>query len=105
MSDPKARLETQLAELEQRLAHIDADLHEAPDADSGERAVQTEDDEALQGQAAIVAAAIASTRRALDRVADGTYGACVRCGNDIAPGRLKARPEAALCIDCASAAG
>jgi RNA polymerase-binding transcription factor DksA len=40
-------------------------------------------------------------KRALARIADGTYGECVRCGGDIAPARLEARPEAALCIDCA----
>jgi RNA polymerase-binding transcription factor DksA len=44
---------------------------------------------------------IASVKRALGRIEDGTYGECVRCGEDIAPARLEARPEAALCIDCA----
>jgi len=44
---------------------------------------------------------IASVKRALGRIEDGTYGECVRCGRDIAAGRLEARPEAALCIDCA----
>ncbi|MGC1269585.1 MAG: TraR/DksA family transcriptional regulator [Croceibacterium sp.] len=96
-------LEQQLAELQERLAHLDRDLSETPDADSGERAVQAEDDEALEGQAALVSAEIASVTRALDRIADGTYGACTACGEQIAPGRLEARPEASLCITCASA--
>ena len=38
---------------------------------------------------------------ALTRVAAGTYGVCTACGEAIAPGRLRARPAAALCIDCA----
>ena len=61
-----------------------------------------EDDEALEGQAAVVSNDIASIRRALGRIEDGTYGECVKCGEPIAEGRLEARPEAALCIACAS---
>ena len=99
----KARLEAQLAELEGRLSRIESDLAETPDADSSERAVQMEDDEALEGQAAMIGGEIASVRRALERIAGGTYGECIRCGNDIAPGRLDARPDAAFCIECANA--
>lgn len=98
----KARLEEMLAELTARLAHIETDLDEPADADSGERAVQQEDDAALEGQAELVAREIASVTRALERIAEGTYGECTKCGAEIAPGRLEARPEAALCIDCAS---
>lgn len=97
-------LEAHLAELEGRLARIERDLAEPPEADSSERAVQMEDDEALEGQAALIAKEIASVHRALERIEDGSYGECVRCGNEIAEGRLQARPEAALCIDCASGA-
>ena len=101
----KARLEAQLAELEDRLSRLDRDLSETPDPDSSERAVQMEDDEALEGQAQVVSNEIASVRRALERIEDGSYGQCVKCGEEIAEGRLEARPEAALCIDCASEAG
>ncbi len=37
---------------------------------------------------------------ALGRIEDGTFGACLRCGNPIAPARLEALPWAAHCIDC-----
>jgi DnaK suppressor protein len=40
---------------------------------------------------------------ALERMDAGTFGECERCGNDISPGRLKAMPTAALCIECATA--
>jgi DnaK suppressor protein len=40
---------------------------------------------------------------ALERIDAGTFGECERCGSDIGPGRLKAMPTAALCIDCATA--
>ena len=63
-----------------------------------------EDDVALEGQGALVEREIASVKRALARIEDGTYGECVRCGGAIADARLEARPEAALCIDCARSA-
>ena len=37
---------------------------------------------------------------ALARIADGTYGTCIRCGNPIPTERLEALPWAARCIDC-----
>lgn len=98
----KTRLEAELAELEDRLSRLDRDLSEPPDADSSERAVQMEDDDALEAQAALVSREIASVRRALERIEDGSYGTCANCGDEIAEQRLEVRPEAALCIDCAS---
>jgi RNA polymerase-binding transcription factor DksA len=38
---------------------------------------------------------------AQERLADGTYGVCARCGHSIPPGRLEARPIARTCVDCA----
>ena len=97
----KARLEAELEELESRQSRIADDLAEPLNADSSEQAIEMEDDASLEGQGALVAKEIASIKRALARIEDGTYGECVRCGGDIAPARLEARPEAALCIDCA----
>ena len=37
---------------------------------------------------------------ALQRLDDGTFGTCQRCGREIAPERLEALPWAAYCIDC-----
>jgi DnaK suppressor protein len=37
---------------------------------------------------------------ALDRLDDGSFGRCVRCGRPIAPERLDALPWAAHCIEC-----
>lgn len=39
---------------------------------------------------------------ALRRADDGEYGCCLRCGSEIAVGRLDADPTATLCIDCAA---
>ncbi|MFP5329849.1 MAG: TraR/DksA family transcriptional regulator [Alphaproteobacteria bacterium] len=100
----KRRLESQLDELEARQARIAGELSEPPSRDWEEQAIEREDDDALQGEGIIVSREIASIRRALARIDDGSYGVCVRCGEDIAPARLEARPEAALCIQCARAA-
>ena len=98
----KARLEAELEELESRQSRIADDLAEPLNADSSEQAIEMEDDASLEGQGALIAKEIASVKRALARIEDGTYGECVRCGEEIAPARLEARPEAALCIDCAN---
>ena len=100
----RGRLEAQLAELEGRCGRIAQDLAEPPDRDLSEQAIEMEDDEALQRQESLVEREIASVKRALGRIEDGTYGQCVRCSGEIAPARLKVRPEAALCIDCAQQA-
>ena len=39
-------------------------------------------------------------RRALSRIANGTYGACLHCEEDILPKRMAAVPWAARCIRC-----
>lgn len=103
-SAARARLQAQLAELESRQNHIADDLDEPISRDSEEAATEMQDDAVLEGQGMLVSREIASVKRALARIEDGTYGECVRCGGDISAARLEARPEAALCIDCARAA-
>jgi DnaK suppressor protein len=39
--------------------------------------------------------------RALQRIADGVFGECQECGEDVEEKRLYARPEASTCISCA----
>jgi RNA polymerase-binding transcription factor DksA len=39
---------------------------------------------------------------ALAKFADGTYGKCESCGEQISEARLEAMPSARLCISCAS---
>ena len=45
----------------------------------------------------------ADVRRAQDKLADGTYGRCDRCGEPIPADRLQALPWAVLCLSCAAA--
>src|ERR1700721_4412206 len=39
-------------------------------------------------------------RRALSRIANGTYGVCLHCEEDILPKRMSAVPWAAFCVTC-----
>jgi RNA polymerase-binding transcription factor DksA len=39
---------------------------------------------------------------ALARIAEGTYGTCASCGNDIGADRLEFRPSSILCVSCKS---
>ena len=39
---------------------------------------------------------------ALNRISQGAYGRCIRCGGQIAPERLEVLPYAAACIECQS---
>jgi len=43
---------------------------------------------------------IAQIDSALERMDNGTYGQCARCGQMIAPERLEALPYANYCINC-----
>ncbi len=43
---------------------------------------------------------LAAIDAALQRLDEGTYGKCQRCGQQISEERLEAIPYATLCIDC-----
>ncbi len=43
---------------------------------------------------------LAEVEAALTRVAEGSYGTCVECGEPIPHARLAANPSAARCIAC-----
>lgn len=43
----------------------------------------------------------AEVAAALDRLEQGTFGTCERCGRDIGEGRLQAVPYTRFCLDCA----
>lgn len=45
-----------------------------------------------------------NVRSALHRIADGSYGVCIHCDEDISPRRLAAVPWTPLCIRCQEAA-
>ncbi len=72
------------------------------DDESGEgstTAVDRERDLALSAQAR---AEVVEIDVALDKIDEGTYGTCDRCGKAIPKARLEVIPWAALCVNCKS---
>lgn len=112
--------EAQLHEIEERLAEREAELQsrvreakeaqaERPSAsrshvedlaEEGEQRFRNgiEHVELLRDQEELTD--IAATR---ERIADGGYGECIDCGQDIAPQRLAAQPTASRCVICQGA--
>jgi|SRR5512134_367246 len=43
---------------------------------------------------------VAEIDAALARIERGTYGVCLSCGGPVERGRLRAIPEARLCLEC-----
>jgi RNA polymerase-binding protein DksA len=75
------------------------------DEESGEGdtlAVERERDLALSAQAR---ALVEEIDAALGRIEDGSYGVCAQCGKSIPKERLRALPQAALCVQCKSGGG
>jgi len=54
------------------------------------------------GQADALATKLAGVRRALEKLAEGTYGICDRCGTTIPEERLEARPSSVRCVRCST---
>jgi DnaK suppressor protein len=66
-------------------------------ADQGSATFARELDATLEERAR---ESLTQIERALERIEQGTYGICSRCGAPIAAARLEAMPAADLCISC-----
>ncbi|MCL6709583.1 TraR/DksA C4-type zinc finger protein [Pseudomonas sp. R2.Fl] len=89
-------------ELHARLHRIDDDLGRQKSADSEERATEAENDEVLEEFGQVGENELKAIDAALDRIARGTFGTCVKCGRPIGEDRLAAVPYTPFCQDCAS---
>ncbi len=70
-------------------------------ADSSQVTAERGEAEALAGQ---LQESLREVARALDRLADGSYGRCEVCGEEINPARLEAMPATRFCIKHANRA-
>ena len=100
----RARLLQHKAELQKRVTSIHEHARDPLEQDSAEQAAQL-------GNVAVVSALeteavqqIGEIDAALQRLDAGTYGICVTCGEPVGDGRLKVRPAATQCRDCAELA-
>ncbi|WP_425074994.1 TraR/DksA family transcriptional regulator [Sagittula sp. S175] len=100
--EEKLKLLNRLRELGGRLDEIGDALEAEHSKDWEDQAVEREGEEVLERLGESGQAEVARIKAALQRMADGEYGLCVKCGEDIAPARLAAVPDTPLCVKCAS---
>ncbi|GGL22080.1 hypothetical protein GCM10012283_00170 [Phycicoccus endophyticus] len=103
----RTELERDVVQLREELAHAASDLVDLlrdsgdgagdDQADAGAKTYEREQEISLANNAREM---LDQTERALERIADGSYGTCESCGNPIGKMRLQAAPRATLCIPC-----
>ena len=99
----KAALEARRAELLQALRNRgDIAIQKSPDL--LEEVQLAADREMTIRKLNRESALLRDVKAALERIADGTYGICLNCEQEIKPRRLEAVPWAAYCVRCQEAA-
>lgn len=99
----KQQLQGRLAELEARFRHIDTELDSHNGIKDGDDlAIEHEEDEVLEGIGHSGQLEAARIRAALQRIEDGEYGICVKCGAKISEERLDLLPDTPFCRNCAA---
>ena len=101
VSQFETRLLSRLSELNLRPSGVEAALDQPVDANFEERASEREGDEVLESLGNAGLSEIWMIQAALERIADGTFGDCVACGEPVSEERLNAVPDAARCERCA----
>jgi len=106
----KTDLNKYKAVLEARQAEVSAGLRNREDI-AIEKTPDALDEVQLAGERELAirnldrdSIALRNVKGALARVADGSYGVCLHCDEDIKPKRLEAVPWAKYCIKCQEAA-
>ncbi len=102
--DPRILLENRLMSLREELARTAAAAAPVELDQAAQGRLSRMDAMQQQAMAASLAerlrTEIRKTGAALDRVANGSYGECCRCGDEIAPARLAADPATPFCAAC-----
>ncbi|AJD46140.1 TraR/DksA family transcriptional regulator [Rhizobium sp. SEMIA 4085] len=93
-------LRGRLEDLNRRLHLVDSDLGRRKDADDEDRAVELENNEVLEGFGRAGQEEVRAINAALQRLENGTFGICVKCGSPISEARLEAVPFAVTCQSC-----
>lgn len=102
----KAHLEEEKSRLASRIAELSGqDPFSDPDRTSDNAASDTEaSEESNHDRVSALVTELktqaAEVDKALLKIADGTYGFCVECGNMIDTDRLAIHPTATMCLTC-----
>ncbi len=97
----RAQLEERRDRLLGRSNAIERDLRSAHHADSGERAVERENDEVLERLGDSQRRQLAQVQKAIARIDAGSYETCEACGGPVGADRQAALPESTRCRACA----
>jgi DnaK suppressor protein len=95
----KTTLDARIAELERSLGYRDFIAVEQT-ADQLDKIQQASERTLVISNLDRCSQQLRDARAALRRLAQGSFGVCQECGDDISPRRLLAIPWAALCIHC-----
>ncbi|MEK7577215.1 MAG: TraR/DksA family transcriptional regulator [Patescibacteria group bacterium] len=99
LKEEKARLVVRVAELATQDPFNDPD-RTIDNAASDTEANEESNHDRMSAIIDEVKAQQVAIDHALERIENGTYGACVRCGAMIDTDRLRILPTATLCLDC-----
>lgn len=99
----KERLEAELAQFATKSKHNPDDYNaEFPDLgdkedENANEVAQYSDNLTLERT---LEKSLRDVNNALKRIAEGSYGTCKYCNNEISPERLEARPTSSACVEC-----
>lgn len=102
--DIRKRLYATREALQRRVESITADIRHSREPlsqDFAEQAVERENEEVLDALGNAARAELNHIRKALDRMEQGEYEFCTRCGQEIPMARLEIVPYTDLCVTCA----
>lgn len=102
--DPQQALERLSSDYLQRAAALRRDLAREHEHDSAEQAQERQNDDVLRGLLIEAEEELRRVGLARQRLAQGRYGECQRCGEPIEEARLRAMPAAEYCVACADVA-
>jgi len=93
----QAEYDTTLSEITELQRERLTDSAGDDQADTGSKTLEREQEITLANN---LLERITQVERAIDRLGEGNYGYCERCGNAIPVERLAAFPSATLCVSC-----
>lgn len=97
----KEKLLARRAEIVGDLSEIEDQLDETPTKDWEDRSAERQGDQVLEALGNQELDELKRIDAALDRIAQGTYGVCAKCGEQISDARLELLPATPLCKNCA----
>lgn len=94
------QLKTQREKTLNKLVDLQQELGIQVDDDTEEQVSDLVERELVLSRIQDLEDQLQAIERALQRVAQGTYGICENCGQTIDPARLEIMPETSLCVRC-----